>query len=65
MKIVKLKGGLGNQMFQYSFAKLIEKRTGDQVKLDFSAYASLDDGIRIPNLKRFRLSLEEDRKSVV
>lgn len=49
-------------MFQYSFAKLLERRTGDQVKLDFSAYASLNDGIRVPNLKRFTLSLKDAGK---
>lgn len=27
MRIVKLKGGLGNQMFQYAFAKNIENLT--------------------------------------
>jgi len=41
MRIVKLKGGLGNQMFQYSFAKLIECKTGEDVKLDYSAFTAL------------------------
>ena len=58
MRIVKLKGGLGNQMFQYAFAKLIEKRTGDVVKLDYSSFDSLEnDSIRVPRLKKFNISL--------
>ena len=34
MKIVKIKGGLGNQLFQYAFARLIQEKTGEDVKID-------------------------------
>ena len=37
MIIVKIIGGLGNQMFQYAFAKALEKR-GNNVKIDISTY---------------------------
>ncbi len=34
MLIIKLKGGLGNQLFQYAFGRLIALRRGEDLKLD-------------------------------
>ncbi|MDY3846131.1 MAG: alpha-1,2-fucosyltransferase [Eubacteriales bacterium] len=66
IKIVKLKGGLGNQMFQYAFAKLIEKRTGKKVYLDYSAYNSLkNDNIRVPRIEKFAITLESADREVL
>jgi hypothetical protein len=38
MIITKLKGGLGNQMFQYACGRALSLRNKDQLKLDISGY---------------------------
>lgn len=38
MLIVKLQGGLGNQMFQYAFARILAKKNGTTLKIDKSFF---------------------------
>lgn len=58
MKIVKIKGGLGNQLFQYSFASLLQEITPDDVKIDMSSFSgSLDDPIRKPRLLKMNVTI--------
>ena len=39
MIITKIKGGLGNQMFQYALAKSLSIRKDDTFKMDISFYS--------------------------
>ncbi len=70
MKIVKVKGGLGNQMFQYAFHRLLqEKYRCEDVRLDLNYYgnAGVDD-IRLSRLgrmhTRFQAATDEELRSV-
>jgi hypothetical protein len=49
MIVVKLKGGLGNQLFQYAMARRIAYREHSQLKLDLSEYQN-------HNLRKYRLN---------
>lgn len=59
MKIVKIKGGLGNQLFQYAFALLLKKKTNGIVKLDFSSCYGTSDVTCEDRLKLFSISIQE------
>lgn len=66
MKIVKIKGGLGNQMFQYAFALLLRKISNDHILLDFSSFKDLGrDLVRKPRILKFKIQLGIANKNVV
>lgn len=59
MKIVKYKGGLGNQMFQYAFALMLKEKYNQQVKMDISVYQYNNDSTQIPRINRMKICLEK------
>ncbi len=63
MVVVKIWEGLGNQLFQYAYAKALQLRQNENVYLDFSAYnnRSYDPKRthRFQQLSNFRITLKE------
>jgi hypothetical protein len=62
MIIVKLQGGLGNQLFQYAAGLALAERHGTVLKADFSFLKQDSKGHytqRAPELHHFKLDLEE------
>ena len=50
MVIIKVAGGLGNQLFQYAFGKAIEEKYGYEVKYDLSYYADIPKSDSFPKV---------------
>lgn len=59
MKIVRIIGGLGNQLFQYAVLVALRKRTGDEVKIDLSAMSGygLHNGFELQNIFNITASI--------
>ena len=55
--IITLAGGLGNQLFQYAFAKLLEKQLCKNVMLDGCSRYALDLYKRTYSLSNFQITL--------
>jgi hypothetical protein len=65
MVIVKIVGGLGNQMFCYAYAKALEKK-GYKVKIDISAYKTyaLHGGYQLDKYNvNLEISTQEENKN--
>ena len=48
MRTIQIQGGLGNQMFQYAFAKALRARTGQEVTLNTSIYFTEHQNGNVP-----------------
>jgi hypothetical protein len=70
VKIVKVKGGMGNQMFQYAFSRLLQEQYHcEDVKLDLKYYGSAGvDDIRLSRLRgmntKFEIAQDSDLRKV-
>jgi len=58
MTIIKLKGGLGNQLFQYAFGRLIASRRGEELKIDKDIMTAENDTYRLYGLGHFNIKAE-------
>ncbi|MBO5624072.1 MAG: alpha-1,2-fucosyltransferase, partial [Butyrivibrio sp.] len=63
MIIIQLKGGLGNQMFQYALYKELKHR-GRDVKIDDES-GFVGDKLRVPVLDRFGVEYDRATKDEV
>lgn len=62
MIIIKLKGGLGNQMFQYACARHLAEKSDATLRLDLGWYRDgipAGDTVRLYGLDRFSISAQE------
>lgn len=57
MIIIKLKGGLGNQLFQYAFGRFLSIKRNEGVKLDASSLSGPKDTFRTYALDAFNIDL--------
>lgn len=55
MIIIKIKGGLGNQMFQYAFASILAKKHNEHILLDTSNYEQKN--FHNPTKREFELDI--------
>ena len=56
MIIIKLKGGLGNQLFQYAFGLLLADKRGEELKIDNRSLGAKTDTYRSYSLDNFKIS---------
>ncbi len=55
MTIIKLKGGLGNQLFQYAFGRLTASHRGEELKIDKDILGAKSDTYRAYGLDNFNI----------
>lgn len=62
MIYVNLKGGLGNQMFEYAFAYALAKKTGDDIRLSLKGISNLTHNVY--SLDKLNISYNQTVKDV-
>jgi hypothetical protein len=65
MILTKLKGGLGNQLFQYSTGRYLAHKTGDTLQLDISSFKKTgSDTFRNFDLNKLNINAEISEKTL-
>ena len=60
MVIIRVFGGLGNQLFQYAFGQYLQSQSGLIVNYDFEYFEN--NNLRSPNIKQFDFKIKESSK---
>ena len=58
MIIIKLKGGLGNQLFQYGFGRVLAIQRNEPLKLDITSLGNNKDTKREFKLNKFNIEAD-------
>lgn len=67
-KVIKFKGGLGNQLFQYAFLRGLEERYNIEIKADMSTYTEIYHELCVAKIQEYNVKLnistEEEKMSI-
>ena len=58
--VVRVFGGLGNQLFQYAFGQYLKNQSGLPINYDFEYFEN--NNFRPPNIKQFDFEILESKK---
>ncbi len=58
MRVVKISGGLGNQMFQYVFGQYLSKKYSEKVYYDIDWYKNIKPSKRMYNLELLKFDID-------
>lgn len=62
LMVVRVFGGLGNQLFQYAFGQYLKNQSGLPVNYDFEYF--INNNFRSSNIKQFEFEILESKKKV-
>ena len=62
LMVVRVFGGLGNQLFQYAFGQYLKSQSGLSIKYDFEYFEN--NKFRPPNIKKFDFEILESKTEI-